>query len=344
MWSPWRWLAGVEVMEPETEYVYFRLCMHLYDLDGLVVADADQANARRCRMSTRTYRKHKEILLDLGKFEVRDGLLWNERCAEEIEKVKGISEGAKLRADKRWQGHQNRANSQNARKNTEKNSRKLAEKAGVSSEFSDGFSAEKDEKNTLKNPELSNKNNETGDACQDASTDACLDACSDANSEKRYIPKGISPCSPPNQNQQIGDGDVDHSSMGSGNKTDTSKKDGKPSAKKSANKSGWPDGFDLSPERRGKAVDYGTTKTVQGIAVDAISAIDWSDEWAKFEAHHHKLGSKFVDWDAAWKTWYMNAVKFAIERADRQRTVGGARVGVSRVQAALDATGRGSLS
>ena len=54
MWDIGDWVEGVENIEPETEYVYFRLVMFLYQMDGLL-RDDDQANARRCRISTRAY-------------------------------------------------------------------------------------------------------------------------------------------------------------------------------------------------------------------------------------------------------------------------------------------------
>jgi hypothetical protein len=30
----------------------------------------------------------------------------------------------------------------------------------------------------------------------------------------------------------------------------------------------------------------------------------------QFKAHHNAKGSKFVDWEAAWRTWVLNQVKF----------------------------------
>jgi hypothetical protein len=35
-----------------------------------------------------------------------------------------------------------------------------------------------------------------------------------------------------------------------------------------------------------------------------------SDEFEKFVAHHTSRGSTMLDWNAAWKTWYCNAIKF----------------------------------
>ena len=69
------WITGVEDIEPETEYVYFRIVMRLYQLDGALL-DNDQANARRCRVSTHSYRRHKQLLIDAGKLE-------QDRSAEE---------------------------------------------------------------------------------------------------------------------------------------------------------------------------------------------------------------------------------------------------------------------
>lgn len=37
-------------------------------------------------------------------------------------------------------------------------------------------------------------------------------------------------------------------------------------------------------------------------------------EWNKFKDHHRAKGSRFVDWDAAWRTWIRHAVEFAERR------------------------------
>lgn len=34
-------------------------------------------------------------------------------------------------------------------------------------------------------------------------------------------------------------------------------------------------------------------------------------EFEKFRNHHMAKGNKFKDWDAAWRTWVLNGVKFS---------------------------------
>ena len=34
-------------------------------------------------------------------------------------------------------------------------------------------------------------------------------------------------------------------------------------------------------------------------------------EFEKFKAHHQAKGNRFKDWDAAWRTWVLNGVKFS---------------------------------
>lgn len=131
MWHVGDWISGVEEIQPETEYVYFRLVMFIYQMDG-TLKDNDQANARRCRVSTRAYRKHRTKLLDLGKIEIRNGLIWNSRCEREIDHVKKISTRAKTRSEKRWKAHRESKLAEKLAENSlvlsGKTSRKLASK------------------------------------------------------------------------------------------------------------------------------------------------------------------------------------------------------------------------
>jgi hypothetical protein len=40
------------------------------------------------------------------------------------------------------------------------------------------------------------------------------------------------------------------------------------------------------------------------------SDLNPADEFEKFKAHHLSHGTTMLDWDAAWQTWYSNAIKF----------------------------------
>jgi hypothetical protein len=68
-----------------------------------------------------------------------------------------------------------------------------------------------------------------------------------------------------------------------------------------------PDHFDITDKLRGWA-----TENAPGIDVDA--------ETENFLDHHRAKGSTFKSWDAAWRTWMRNAVKFA--QQPRLRAVG----------------------
>jgi len=77
----------------------------------------------------------------------------------------------------------------------------------------------------------------------------------------------------------------------------------KPRAKRASHSTTWPDDFTLTEERASWARDVG---------------IEVAWEWNKFKDFHHAKGSRFLDWNAAWRTWIRNAVDFA-ERGVRRR-------------------------
>ncbi len=59
-----------------------------------------------------------------------------------------------------------------------------------------------------------------------------------------------------------------------------------------------------SPEARENAVQFWGAHA----RVDLIPQLQ--DQIDQFKDHHLKLGSAFADWDAAWRNWYRNALKF----------------------------------
>lgn len=85
---------------------------------------------------------------------------------------------------------------------------------------------------------------------------------------------------------------------------------------KAARKRRLPDDFELTFERAKRATDYWQDR----------GRIDLStrDEFQKFTAHHRSRGTTMLDWDAAWQTWYSNAIKFnalaGASHGARQRT------------------------
>ncbi len=93
------WENGTAGMTFEQEYVYRKLCEFIYALDD-TLKDDDRANARRCKMSTRLFRKHKIALLEMGKIDAQDGYIRNRRCANELQKIWDRSEAARVKAAK----------------------------------------------------------------------------------------------------------------------------------------------------------------------------------------------------------------------------------------------------
>lgn len=54
----------------------------------------------------------------------------------------------------------------------------------------------------------------------------------------------------------------------------------------------------------------------------AAAGLVATDEFERFRNHHMARGSVFADWSAAWRTWAMNAVKFAAKDAPAGRSGG----------------------
>lgn len=75
-------------------------------------------------------------------------------------------------------------------------------------------------------------------------------------------------------------------------------------AKKPRRKTQLPDDFVLTSELREAAVRYWLDPK------RCRSDLDADDEFGKFVAHHRARGTTMLRWDAAWQTWYTNAVKF----------------------------------
>jgi hypothetical protein len=73
---------------------------------------------------------------------------------------------------------------------------------------------------------------------------------------------------------------------------------------KRATESEAPDSFDLSLTLR----SWFKEQNLSRLGIDARFETD------KFLDHHRAKGTKFRNWDAAWKNWMRNAGKFAQER------------------------------
>lgn len=126
------WLTGTEELSMDAEFVYFRLCLFIYQFDGLL-KDDDRSNARRCKMSTRGYRQAKAELLAAAKIEIRDGYLWNRRCEKVLSDVCALSEAQSRRAQRRWE---------KAGRNGVKAAEKASEKAAMDHEKPSEFNGD----------------------------------------------------------------------------------------------------------------------------------------------------------------------------------------------------------
>jgi len=84
---------------------------------------------------------------------------------------------------------------------------------------------------------------------------------------------------------------------------DCSTRDSSPIASKPAKaKTRLPVDFELTDGRRAAALEYWKTKNRPDLHPAA--------EFEKFLANHQSRGTRMADWNAAWKTWYCNAVSF----------------------------------
>lgn len=71
---------------------------------------------------------------------------------------------------------------------------------------------------------------------------------------------------------------------------------------KTPRKTRLPDDATLTPELAAAAIAY--WQPLQRFDLDP------DDEFGKFAAYHRSRGNTMLDWSAAWKTWYCNAVKY----------------------------------
>lgn len=71
-------------------------------------------------------------------------------------------------------------------------------------------------------------------------------------------------------------------------------------------------GYSPDDDAKGLAIAYWTRKG----RPDLIEGLE--DQVVQFLAHHRGKGTKMVDWNGAWQTWYYNAVQFT--RAPRNQT------------------------
>jgi hypothetical protein len=84
----------------------------------------------------------------------------------------------------------------------------------------------------------------------------------------------------------------------------------------------------VKPARaKGKATampkDFQPTPAMVAWTKEHCPDIDAKREWTSFVNHHEAKGSRFVKWDAAWRTWANNAQKWAEQRSKTEQKKGG---------------------
>ena len=93
------WLAGTMELSAEQRGVFITLCA-LYWSKSARVPENDQWLAGMCSMSVRKWKIVKQQLIDLGKIEVVDGFIYQERAEIEYENATNIKERAKINGAK----------------------------------------------------------------------------------------------------------------------------------------------------------------------------------------------------------------------------------------------------
>lgn len=108
--KPWiKWftsdfLTGIADLEADEIGIY-AVILNLIADRGAPIEDDPAWLARRAGTSTRRFNKVRARLIELGKLEVRNGLLGNRRMIAEVEKRDGKSQQARAAAIARWHGH-----------------------------------------------------------------------------------------------------------------------------------------------------------------------------------------------------------------------------------------------
>ena len=86
------WLSSsrIQELEPEAEYILFRLCLWSWQANGNGLANKDEMLARYARVSELTWEEHKASILPL--IEERDGRLYHPKVEEQRQSQHRLSE------------------------------------------------------------------------------------------------------------------------------------------------------------------------------------------------------------------------------------------------------------
>lgn len=109
---PGNWSSGVSPLSCEARGAYITILAYFWEHQK-APDDDDQANARRCNVTTHRFKKLKNELMEAGKIELRDGCLWNDRAVIALEnslkKSAGNSAKARTAAETRWSKYQKKS-------------------------------------------------------------------------------------------------------------------------------------------------------------------------------------------------------------------------------------------
>jgi len=98
---PSDWLAGTRGMSAAETGIYITLIATMYERQEPIKEDVGRL-ARACGSSNSAFKKALDVLVEDGKIERTDGLLWNNRVGRECEKRSEKSEVASQSAKRRW--------------------------------------------------------------------------------------------------------------------------------------------------------------------------------------------------------------------------------------------------
>ena len=88
-------------MTAATKGVYITLLCLMYEGERPLGQSWDTL-ARRCGCTLPAFKRAVEVLVDDGKIDASDGVLWSEKCAKHITQRRERSDSARVSANKRW--------------------------------------------------------------------------------------------------------------------------------------------------------------------------------------------------------------------------------------------------
>ena len=112
-WRPSDFLSEVADLTPNEIAVYAVVLNCIYDNGGAIQMDCGRI-ARRCNMRPTSCKKTINALIEGGKLRLDDGLLFNDRAAQDVESRQKISKKQAINAHTRWQKVGKKVNEINA--------------------------------------------------------------------------------------------------------------------------------------------------------------------------------------------------------------------------------------